>query len=136
MFAFSVLHRLDLLSDSSCDNIGLRKYLSSLRAKTSQNEISHFYQMLASEGEEAPRFGAESFPLPDGLGEIASPIEGSQISSERESCPPIISPRDGRMSPMGDLPLQKETAAPQLSLPLFNKFISNRKRKTMPESSP
>jgi hypothetical protein len=82
--------------------------------------------MLASLEGEAPALEVESLTHAT-VDAISSPIECSQVS--KEGCPPMISPRDGRISPMGTLqPPQTATGIPP-SFPLFDKFKSNRKRK-------
>jgi hypothetical protein len=130
MFAFSVLHHLDLLTDSSCDNIGLRKYLSSLRKKLSRDEIFHFTQMLTSlENASGTHQGSQQLVV--SRKDNASPIHESQKSAGRES--PIISPRDESISQTAEIPLRSEHHREQNDddrkvSPVFNKFKRNRKR--------
>lgn len=128
MFAFSVLHRLDLLTDSSCDNIGLRKYLSSLRKKLSREEISCFSQMLTSLENVSgiTHHGSQEFVA---MKANSSPIHESQKSKERDS--PIISPRDESISQAVEIsrgPEDRENDHDRKVSPVFNKFKRNRKR--------
>ena len=128
MFAFSVLYRLDLLTDSSCDNVGLRKYLSSLRKKLSREEISHFSQMLTSLENAS---GTTHHDREDLVARKAnsSPIHESQKSKERDS--PIISPRDESISQAVEISQgseDRENDRDKKVPPVFNKFKRNRKR--------
>jgi hypothetical protein len=133
MFAFSVLHRLDLLTDSSCDIIGLRKYLSSLRKKLSQEEIFHFTQVLSSLETASTSHQVTENPTKK-ANSNASPIHESQGSAGRVESP-IISPRNESIIQAEILPPEPEQEQhremddyDRKVSPVFNKFKRNRKR--------